>query len=76
MVSQVWTAGQVIGLIHDIPTNEELLKRIEREAVQTMQQNQSLYVEDGQQPVAPGGSVNKKSNNPGAEIWGIGKSKL
>ncbi|KAH7413774.1 hypothetical protein DE146DRAFT_5281 [Phaeosphaeria sp. MPI-PUGE-AT-0046c] len=72
----VWTAGQVIGLIHDIPTNEELLKRIEREAVQTMQQNQTLYIEDGQEPVAPGGSVNKKSNNPGAEIWGIGKSKL
>ena len=44
--------------------------------MQTMQQNQNLYVEDGQEPVAPGGSVNKNSNNPGAEIWGIGKSKL
>jgi hypothetical protein len=63
-------------LIHDIPTNEELLKRIEREAVETMKQNQSLYIEDGQEPVASGASIDKKSNNPGAEIWGIGKSKL
>ncbi|KAH7396317.1 2-nitropropane dioxygenase-like protein [Pyrenochaeta sp. MPI-SDFR-AT-0127] len=43
----VWTAGQVIGLIHDIPTNEELITRIEREAVDTMKQSQSLFVEDG-----------------------------
>jgi len=63
-------------LIHDIPTNEELLKRIEREAVDTMKQSQNLFIEDGQQPVAPGATVDKKSNNPGAEIWGIGKSKL
>jgi hypothetical protein len=72
----VWTAGQVIGLIHDIPTNEELLRRIEREAVETMKKNQALYVEEGQKPVAEGASVGKKENNPGAEIWGIGKSKL
>lgn len=72
----VWTAGQVIGLIHDIPTNEELLKRIEREAVETMRQNQTLYVEEGQELVASGATVGKKENNPGAEIWGIGKSKL
>ncbi|KAI1141786.1 2-nitropropane dioxygenase family oxidoreductase [Hypoxylon sp. FL0543] len=32
----VWTAGQVIGLIHDIPTCDELLSRIEREAEQTL----------------------------------------
>ncbi|OTA95630.1 hypothetical protein M434DRAFT_393678 [Hypoxylon sp. CO27-5] len=32
----VWTAGQVIGLIHDIPTCAELLSRIEREAEQTL----------------------------------------
>lgn len=43
----VWTAGQVIGLIHDIPTNEELLRRIEREALETMKQTQSLWVEEG-----------------------------
>lgn len=40
----VWTAGQVIGLIHDIPTNEELINRIEREAVETMKKSQSLFV--------------------------------
>lgn len=63
-------------MIHDIPTNEELIKRIEREAVETMKQNQSLFIEDGQEPVAAGSSINKKSNNPQAEVWGIGKSKL
>lgn len=72
----VWTAGQVIGLIHDIPTNEELLNRIEREAVETMKQSQTLFVEEGEKPVADGASINKKSNNPQAEVWGIGKSKL
>jgi NAD(P)H-dependent flavin oxidoreductase YrpB (nitropropane dioxygenase family) len=41
---QVWTAGQVIGLIHDIPTCDELVKRIEREAVETFQAKQALYV--------------------------------
>lgn len=43
---QVWTAGQVIGLIHDIPTCESLISRIEVEAVDTMKQNQSLYTSD------------------------------
>lgn len=28
----IWTAGLVLGLIKDIPTCEELLSRIEREA--------------------------------------------
>ncbi|KAI4860893.1 2-nitropropane dioxygenase family oxidoreductase [Hypoxylon rubiginosum] len=32
----VWTAGQVIGLIHDIPTCDDLLTRIERDAEQTL----------------------------------------
>ncbi|CAD6503810.1 BgTH12-05555 [Blumeria graminis f. sp. triticale] len=32
----VWTAGQVLGLIHDIPTCDELMKRIEREAEETL----------------------------------------
>jgi len=72
----VWTAGQVIGLIHDIPTNEELLKRIEHEAVETMKQTQALYINEGEQPVAQGATIDNKSNNPQAEVWGIGKSKL
>lgn len=32
----VWTAGQVIGLIHDIPTCDVLVKRIEKEAEETL----------------------------------------
>ncbi|KAI1101251.1 hypothetical protein F4804DRAFT_316437 [Jackrogersella minutella] len=32
----VWTAGQVIGLIHDIPTCGALLERIEKEAEATL----------------------------------------
>jgi NAD(P)H-dependent flavin oxidoreductase YrpB (nitropropane dioxygenase family) len=40
---QVWTAGQVIGLIHDIPTCADLLQRIEREAVEAIDRSKSLY---------------------------------
>ncbi|EEP78983.1 conserved hypothetical protein [Uncinocarpus reesii 1704] len=39
----VWTAGQVIGLIQDIPTCEVLLKRIEREAAEAMAKISALY---------------------------------
>jgi NAD(P)H-dependent flavin oxidoreductase YrpB (nitropropane dioxygenase family) len=42
----VWTAGQVIGLIHDIPTCEALISRIETETVEAMKQSQSLYISD------------------------------
>ncbi|KAJ5098416.1 hypothetical protein N7532_005417 [Penicillium argentinense] len=38
----VWYAGQVIGMIHDIPTCAELLSRIEGEALQAMKRTQSL----------------------------------
>ncbi|KAI1777273.1 hypothetical protein F4818DRAFT_343069 [Hypoxylon cercidicola] len=38
----VWTAGQVIGLIHDIPTCDALITRIEREAEQTLTSKLSL----------------------------------
>jgi hypothetical protein len=41
-----------------------------------MKQNQSLLIEEGEKPVAEGATINKKSNNPQAEVWGIGKSKL
>ncbi|KAF2203944.1 2-nitropropane dioxygenase [Delitschia confertaspora ATCC 74209] len=57
----VWTAGQVIGLIHDIPTCEDLLRRIEREAVAAMKSTQSLLVGEDDKP---------------AEVYGVGKSKL
>ena len=39
----VWTAGQVIGLIHDVPTCEVLVKRIEREAAEAIEQSRKLY---------------------------------
>ncbi|CRG87304.1 hypothetical protein PISL3812_04321 [Talaromyces islandicus] len=39
----VWTAGQVIGLIHDIPTCEALVSRIEKEAVDALNRTKSLY---------------------------------
>ncbi|GKZ20977.1 hypothetical protein AbraIFM66951_010198 [Aspergillus brasiliensis] len=39
----VWTAGQVIGLIHDIPTCAELLQRIEKEAVEALDRSRSLH---------------------------------
>jgi NAD(P)H-dependent flavin oxidoreductase YrpB (nitropropane dioxygenase family) len=39
----VWTAGQVIGLIHDVPTCEVLLTRIEREAKEAMDRTNNLW---------------------------------
>ncbi|KGO65295.1 Aldolase-type TIM barrel [Penicillium italicum] len=41
----VWTAGQVIGLIHDIPTCEVLLARIEKEALEAMTRTRSLFID-------------------------------
>lgn len=47
----VWTAGQVIGLIHDIPTCNELVTRIEVEAVEAMDKSRKLY-----EPAGTGGN--------------------
>jgi len=44
----VWTAGQVIGLIHDIPTCKELVQRIEKEAEQALREKLDLIVPAGQ----------------------------
>jgi NAD(P)H-dependent flavin oxidoreductase YrpB (nitropropane dioxygenase family) len=38
----IWSAGIVIGLIKDIPTCEELLKRIENEAEGTIERLNKL----------------------------------
>jgi NAD(P)H-dependent flavin oxidoreductase YrpB (nitropropane dioxygenase family) len=38
----IWTAGLVLGLIKDIPTCEELLSRIEREAEEIIQRMAKL----------------------------------
>ncbi|KAI9822628.1 MAG: hypothetical protein M1827_000347 [Pycnora praestabilis] len=72
----VWTAGQVIGLIHDIPSCEELVMRIEREAEETISRASSLIISKDNIAKSDSGSVGKNTNNPGAEIWGVGKSKL
>ncbi|KAG9243880.1 2-nitropropane dioxygenase-like protein [Calycina marina] len=40
----VWTAGQVIGLIHDIPSCDELCRRIEREAEETLNAASALII--------------------------------
>ncbi len=75
----VWTAGQVIGLIHDIPSCEELVTRIERDAEETLNKASALIVVRGAARVdPPPGEVGRNLNNPGAEIWGVGsgKSKL
>lgn len=42
----VWTAGQVIGLIHDIPTCQVLIERIEQEAIESMEKTMKLYKRD------------------------------
>lgn len=41
-VYQVWTAGQVIGLIHDIPTCKELVERISVEAEGSLKEKLEL----------------------------------
>lgn len=38
----VWTAGQVIGLINDIPTCKDLVARIEKEAEDTLKERLAL----------------------------------
>ena len=40
----VWTAGQVIGLIHDIPNCADLVKRIEKEAETALREKLALLV--------------------------------
>lgn len=47
----VWTAGQVIGLIHDVPTCNELVTRIEVEAVESMDKARKTY-----EPIGEGGN--------------------
>ncbi|KAI9807030.1 MAG: hypothetical protein M1825_005747 [Sarcosagium campestre] len=72
----VWTAGQVIGLIHDIPTCEVLVKRIEREAEDTINQTKSLIIDAGEISRTDAGTIGENTERPGAVVWGVGKSKL
>lgn len=74
----VWTAGQVIGLIHDVPTCKELIERIEKEAEDTIEKTGSLMTKGkgGSAVVKEDGTVGPDVNNPQAEVWAIGKSRL
>lgn len=73
----VWTAGQVVGLIHDVPTCQVLVERIEKEAEEALGKITDLVVgANAGAGLRRDGVVEKDRNNPGAEIWGVGKSKL
>lgn len=55
----VWTAGQVIGLIHDVPSCQDLVQRIEREAEETLSRANSLIV---------GNEVKRRGEPPPGEV--------
>ena len=71
----MWTAGQVIGLIHDIPTCEDLLARIEKEAIDTLSKASSLIV-DKQPPADIAGKKIGEKSDPRDDGTSIAKSKL
>ena len=63
----------------DIPSCEDLVQRIECDAEETLKKATSLIIGSsgsGSSASPPTGTVGKNMNNPGAEIWGVGKSKL
>ena len=83
--SQVWTAGQVIGIIHDIPSCSDLVNRIEQEAIESMAKTRSLIVEKQPPPDIVGKPIGDTTTDPRtdtktkveAELWNVGKaSKL
>ncbi|ATY66450.1 2-nitropropane dioxygenase family [Cordyceps militaris] len=53
----VWTTGQVMGLIHDIPTCDVLVKRIEKEAETTLNERVALVVPESKLLLDPGTGV-------------------
>lgn len=58
----VWTAGQVIGLIHDVPSCGVLVERIEREAMECLRRVEGLWRDgegDGEREGKRGGRVSK-----------------
>lgn len=72
---KVWTAGQVIGLIHDIPTCDELVNRIEKEAIDTLSKASSLIV-DKQPPPDIAGKKIGETTDPRDDGTSVAKSKL
>lgn len=67
----VWTAGQVIGLIHDIPSCAELVARIEKEAIQTLQAKIKLSNDS-----ADAGSVADSAQSGGASTQATSKGSI
>ncbi|KAI7118633.1 hypothetical protein KC352_g33511, partial [Hortaea werneckii] len=82
----VWTAGQVIGLIHNVPTCQDLVNRIEKEAIETLSSASSLIVDKQPEPDIAGKPLGDTTSDPRsdhnkkvpgeAQIYDIGKSKL
>ncbi|KAL9598618.1 MAG: hypothetical protein Q9219_004363 [cf. Caloplaca sp. 3 TL-2023] len=60
----VWTAGQVIGLIHDIPTCKDLIERIEREAEETLIKATSLITSSASEAWPEPSQSSDKTMNP------------
>merc|ERR1711877_33963 len=60
----VWTAGQVIGLIHDVPTCHDLLSRIEKEAIETLSSASSLIVDKQPEPDIAGKPLGDTTSDP------------
>ncbi|KAF2483323.1 2-nitropropane dioxygenase [Neohortaea acidophila] len=71
----VWTAGQVIGLIQDIPTCEELLSRMEKEATDTLSQISKLIVDKQPPPDIAGKRLGDKSD-PRDDGVSVAKARL
>ena len=57
----VWTAGQVIGLIHDIPTCAELVARIEKDAIDTLRAKLDLSTGAGSATALPVAAISAAS---------------
>ena len=81
LVESALLINTVIDVCHviDIPSCEDLIQRIERDAEETLKKATSLIIGNSgsTSATAPSpGTVGKNMNNPGAEIWGVGKSKL
>ena len=72
---QVWTAGQVIGMINDIPTCDTLVNRIEKEALDTLNSVQKLVV-DKQPPPDISGKRIGETSDPRDQGTSVAKARL
>lgn len=65
----------MIGLIHDIPTCDELVNRIESEALEVLSQMRNLVVDEQPKPDIVGKAIGEKTD-PRDDGVSIAKSKL